>query len=194
MKVCHKERVMRGKLTSMVCLLVLGAVVAVAGEPSDGFYLAIRNNDLPGLRSLVKTADVNTKDQHESTPLMYAAVYGSLDAMQLLLGAGADVNAKNAFDATALLWCAGDPAKVRLLVERGASVNARSKQGRTPLIIAAAQDGNSETVKLLLEKGADVSARTQGQNTPLHEAAEANDTEMLRLLLGKGADANAKNA
>ena len=64
---------MRGKLTSMVCLLVLGAVVAVAGEPSDGFYLAIRNNDLPGLRSLVKTADVNTKDQHESTPLMYAA-------------------------------------------------------------------------------------------------------------------------
>jgi ankyrin repeat protein len=185
--------VMRRNLTSSVCLLVLGAVVAVAEQPSDSFYLAVRNNDLAALRSLVKTADVNTKDQRESTPLMFAAAYGSLDAMQLLLSAGADVNAKNAFDATALLWCAGDLAKVRLLVEKGANVNARSKQGRTPLIIAAAQDGNAETVKLLIEKGADVSARTQDENSALHVAAEANDTESVRLLLAKGADINAKN-
>ncbi|HEV8037632.1 MAG TPA: ankyrin repeat domain-containing protein [Bryobacteraceae bacterium] len=184
---------MRGNLIVGVCLLVLGVLTAVAEEPSDQFYQAIRNNDLSALASLVKTVDVNTKDQHESTPLMYAAAYGSLDAMRLLLGAGANVNAKNAFDTTALLWCAGDLAKVRLLVEKGANINARSKQGRTPLIIAAAQDGNSETVKLLLEKGADVSARTQSENSALHVAAEANDTESVRLLLSRGVEINAKN-
>ena len=185
---------MRRNLTSIVCLAVLGLVSAVAEEPSDRFYQAIRNNDLASLRALVKSSDVNIKDQRESTPLMYAAAYGSLDAMKLLLDAGADANAKNAFDVTALLWCTNDLAKARLLVEKGANVNARSKQGRTPLIIAAAHDGNSETVKLLIEKGADVSARTQRENSALHEAADANDTESVKLLLAKGADINAKNA
>jgi ankyrin repeat protein len=185
---------MRRNLTSIVCLLVLCVLAAVAQEPSDRFYQAIRNNDLASLGNLVKTSDVNVKDQRESTPLMYAAAYGSLDAMKLLLDAGAEVNAKNAFDVTALLWCASDLAKVRLLVDKGANVNARSKQGRTPLLIAAAHDANSETVKLLIEKGADVSARTQGQNTALIEAADANDTETVRLLLAKGSDINAQNS
>lgn len=178
-------------LTSM---LVLCAVAAVAQEPSDGFYRAIRNNDLASLRALITSSGVSIKDQHESTPLMYAAAYGSLDAMKLLLDAGADVNAKNAFDVTALLWCTNDLAKVRLLVEKGANVNVRSKQGRTPLLIAATHDGNSGVVKLLIEKGADVAARSQGQNTALIEAADSNDTDSVRILLAKGADVNAKNA
>ena len=124
---------------------------------------------------------------------MYASAYGTLDAMKLLLAAGADVNAKNTFDVTALLWCANDLAKVQLLVEQGANVNAQSKQRRTPLIIAAAQDGNSQTVKLLLEKGADIAATDRAQNTALIVAADANDTESVRLLIAKGADINAKN-
>ena len=184
---------MRRNFACVLCLLILCVAGAVAQEPSDRFYQAIRNNDLATLRTLVKTSDVNIKDQHESTPLMYAAAYGSLDAMQLLLDAGATVNAKNAFDVTPLLWCASDLAKVRLLVEKGADVSARSKQGRTPVLIAAAEDGNSETVKLLIQKGADVSARTLGQNTALIEAAQANNTETVRLLLAKGADVNARN-
>jgi ankyrin repeat protein len=185
---------MRGNLTSIAGLFVLGAVTAAAQEPSDRFYQAIRNNDLSSLRTLIKTSDVNIKDQRESTPLMYAAAYGSLDAVKLLLDAGADVNAKNAFDVTALLWCANELAKVRSLIEKGANVNARSKQGRTALLIAAAHDGNSQTVKLLIEKGADISARDQMQKSALLEAAEANDTDSIRLLLAKGADWTAKNA
>jgi ankyrin repeat protein len=180
-------------LSSLVCLLALGAIAGTAQEPSERFYQAIRNNDLPTLRALLKSSDVNVKDRRESTPLMYAAAYGSLDAMKLLLDAGADVNAKNTFDVTALLWCANDLAKARLLVEKGANVNAKSKQGRTPLIVAAAQDGNSQTVKLLLEKGADISASDSAKNTALTVAADANDTESVRLLIAKGADINAQN-
>jgi ankyrin repeat protein len=185
---------MRRNLAAVAGLLVWGTLTAAAQESSDRFYLAIRNNDLASLRSLVKTSDANIKDQRESTPLMYAAAYGSLDAMKLLLDAGADVNAKNAFEATALLWCASDLAKVRLLLEKGASVNARSKLGRTALMIAAAHDGNSGTVKFLIEKGADVSARDQAKNSALIEAADANDTDSVRVLLAQGADRDAMNS
>ena len=169
--------------------LLTGA--AAAQESSDRFYQAIRSNDIRSLQGMLTTADLNTKDQRGSTPLMYAAAYGSLDAMQALISAGADVNAKNAFDATALLWSANDLAKVRLLVSKGADVNARSKQGRTPLIVAASQDGGSDIVKFLLEKGADISARDGAGTTPLVAATEANDTATVRLLLQKGADVKA---
>ena len=51
---------------------------------------------------------------------MQAAAYGSLDMMKMLLDAGVDVNAKNHFDATALLWCARNASKARFLIEHGA--------------------------------------------------------------------------
>jgi ankyrin repeat protein len=167
-----------------IFLLSVGVVSAVAQNSSDGFYQAIRDNDLASLRKLAKGPDVNAGDQRGTTPLMLAAAYGSLDALKLLLDGGADVNAKNAFDATALMWCANDMDKVRLLVAKGADVNARSRQGRTPLFLSATYQGGSETVKLLLEKGASVTARDVNQQTPLVAAAAANDTASVRLLLG----------
>src|SRR5579871_4113587 len=205
---------MRKNISRVACLCLLGAVTGVAQEASDRFYRAIRNDDLTALHNLLKNSDVNTKDQRESTPLMYAAAYGSLDAMKLLISAGADVNAKNAFDATALMWCANDLAKVRLLTGKGANVNARSKQGRTPLTIAASGDGNLEVVKLLVEKGATIAvqatsaaekasgeaassgfpASRKTESSPITDAADANDTAIVKYLIEKGADVNARNS
>jgi len=182
-----------GLLRTASLLVVLGATGARAGEPSDRFYQAVRNNDIASLRTLLKTSDVNLRDKRGTTPLMYAAAFGSLDAMKVLLAAGADVNAKNAFDATALMWCVSDLGKARLLVAKGADANARSKQGSTPLLIAASDDGASEIVKLLLENGADVAASDESHETALNEAAYANDLATVKLLLRKGADVNARD-
>ncbi|MDQ6706867.1 MAG: ankyrin repeat domain-containing protein [Acidobacteriota bacterium] len=178
-------------------LISIGLVaVAWAAEPnvSDKFYTSIRQDDSAAVRQLLKdAADVNTPDGHGSTPLMFAAEVGSVNMMRELLAAGGDVNAKNSFGATALMWCADSPERVKLLVEKGAAVNARSKVGRTPLIIAAAHSGNLETVRLLVSKGAALDARDELGNTPLHEAARANDMALISFFLEKSLDPAIRN-
>ena len=176
-----------------ILLLAQGAWGTSASDAADRYYRAIRNNDVTALRSLIKSGDVNTRDKRDTTPLMFASAIGTSEAMRLLIDAGADVNAKNAFDATALMWCAGDIYKIKLLVSNGAGVNARSKQGRTPLLIAAASNDSYEVVKFLMDSGADVSARDSMGQTALLLATAANDTATIKLLLAKNLEVNAVN-
>src|SRR5260221_5628734 len=156
-------------------LLIAMAVSALcqAGDVSP-FYLPIRNNDLTALRQLIRDPGPAALDARGNSPLTYAASLGSLERMRLLLDAGADPNLANNFDATPLMWCAGDAAKVRLLLSKGAKADARSKLGRTPLMIAAYNDGAIEAARLLLEKGGDVNARDNGGNSAAERAPFAN--------------------
>src|SRR5687767_10150015 len=101
-------------------LLSLCAHLSAEVTPGD-FYRAIRQDDLPRLQSLLESgAAVDLRDTRGNTPLMHAAAIGSVEAMRLLLKAGGDVNAKNGLDATALVWCAADAEKAKLLIDAGA--------------------------------------------------------------------------
>jgi ankyrin repeat protein len=179
----------------MVAVLLLGVGIGRSATPESEtrFYDAIRNNDLKSIRALLEGVDVDARDGRGSTPLMLAAAIGSIEAMTLLLDAGADANARNDFGATPLIRAAGDPAKSRILIERGAGLNEQSKQGRTPLMMAARRDGNSDLVRLMLAKGADPKANDGRGNTALMMAAQMGDVETLRLLTAEGADVNAAN-
>ena len=177
-------------LHRFVCLL--GIPILAAAGISEDFYSAIRNNDLKHLESLVRDgADVNVKDSKGETPLMYAAVAGSPEAMRFLVDHGADVNARNEIGATALIWSATDLAKVRLLVDHGADVNMATKRGRTALLIAAMSDHSADIARLLLSKGADAKARDFLKITTVRAAAFGNDTETLRMMIDAGVDVNA---
>ncbi len=165
--------------------------MSLAAQTPDLFQ-AVRNNDLAALRKAVK-ADLAVKDRRGATLLMHAAAFGSLDAMRLLLDAGADPNARSGIDATALIWAACDASKVRLLVERGADVNAVSKMGRTALVAAASCPGNLSAVKLLLSKGARLDAVAEDGSTAVLTAASTGDAAILRMLIEKGADAKARD-
>ncbi len=171
-------------------LLIATLAVALTCGGAD-LFTTVRDNDLASLKKQIDSkADLNARDRRGATPLMHAAAFGSLDAMKALLEAGADVNAANSFNATALIWAAGDPAKVRLLLDRGADVKAVTKQGRTALHVAAATHGASESLKLLLAKGADHKQRDYLRATAINAAAEADDIASLRMLIDHGADAN----
>ena len=179
-------------LSRLVCSIAAALLtLPLAAQQSTDLFDVVRNGDLRALKSsLQKTEAAKARDSHGVPLVMYAAAFGSPEALRMLIDAGADVNAKNSFDATALMWAAGDPVKARILIEHGANVNSVSKQGRTPLIIAAAHHGAGETVRLLLEKGADARAKDGMGTTALLQACFAGDIEVVRMLLEKGADVN----
>ena len=84
-----------------------------------------------------------------------------------------------------------DPeAVVQQLLQKGADVNAASKTGNTPLIIAA-WTGDLDVIKLLLGTGAKVNAANKRGETPLMLASGRGFAEVVKLLLGAGAKVNA---
>src|SRR5215467_3494938 len=171
----------------------LNATSGWGQETSDRLYEAIRSDNQAALGALT-SSEVNQRDKRGGTPLHYAAAFGSAGTLRGLLEKGADVNAVNAFGATPLMFAVNEPAKAALLVMHGANVNARSKMGRTALLLAAASDGSSQTVRLLLEHGAEIAICDEMKVTPLLAATAANDTLTIRILIERGADVNAPDA
>ena len=77
------------------------------------------------------------------------------------------------------------PEEVRQLIQDGADVNAKNKDGWTPLMIAVGNNPNPEVLKALLEAGADAKTKNNKDKTALDYAREnekLKDTEALRLL------------
>ncbi|KAI3425195.1 hypothetical protein D9Q98_008964 [Chlorella vulgaris] len=81
-------------------------------------------------------------------------------------------------------------ADVEGLLELGAALDCKDKQGRAPLHFAAA-NGRTAVVRFLWSKGAEVDAETPEGRTPLHLAALAGHAEAAALLLQKGGWAEA---
>jgi ankyrin repeat protein len=88
---------------------------------------------------------------------------------------------------------AGGAAATRLLVERGADLEALSTASFAKVrpLGTAAFARDHESAHVLLEAGADPNGRGEGGFTPLHSAAQNGDVELVRLLLAHGADAGA---
>src|SRR5262245_22050053 len=113
----------------LVCIaLCVVCVAASAGQSQndsqDRLYSAIRANDLRQIKALLDGGSrANAEGPDGITPWMVAAETGSLEAMKMLIDRHADVNAKNTYGSTALMWSVTDPKKVRLLLDNGADVN-----------------------------------------------------------------------
>jgi ankyrin repeat protein len=79
-------------------------------------------------------------------------------------------------------------SKIRKLLDKGASPNARDEGGMTPLHYAALH-GNLNAAEALI-KHSDVNARDKDGQTPLHLALEYGHCNVALLLIEFGADVN----
>jgi ankyrin repeat protein len=121
------------------------------------------------------------------------------DTVKFLLDLGVDVNASDKEGWTALLLAAekGHPSVVRVLLDRGANINAKCvcpdwlDGGWTALMIAT-KLGHDEIVQLLLDKGAEVNGKNFSGETALMAAAGRGASTTVTALLEKGAEVNAK--
>jgi cytochrome c len=122
-----------------------------------------------------------------------AAKKGDIAAIAAALDAGANVNESDGL-AAPLHYAVNrqhlDAAK--LLIERGADVNAVSKIGGTPLMAAVAKN-RLEFITLLLAHGANPNS-TAGKQTPLHVAVKHGCLDCVTALVEAGADVNARTA
>lgn len=79
-------------------------------------------------------------------------------------------------------------ALVELLLEKGASVNAKTQEGTTPLSLVSSD--NPGLARILLKYGADPNLASKNGLTPLMKAAQRDDRELVDILLTAGADPN----
>jgi ankyrin repeat protein len=178
-------------------------------------------------------------DDEGKTPLHWAAEGDRFEIAELLLGAGADLEAKASWGATAFEWAAtmGSTRVADLLLERGAhgldlvtaaslgklDVVRASLDSGAPLPIvprrsappddhwvadsaymkgdaishafyAACRNGHTAVARLLLDRGADVNAKGVFGGAAVHWAAINGHQDTVAFLVARGADLTLKDA
>lgn len=172
-------------------VVVLAMWVTSTVSYAGSLHTAIQQGDLGQVRQeIVNGADVNKEDILLGGPLLLAIIQGNAQIVELLIGHGASIKAKDGVTGTPPLYAAaahGHLSVLKILIEHGANIDAvRTSDGETPLH-AAAQGGNVEIVELLISLGADVNARSRDDYAPIHSAAASDHFEVAELLRIRGA-------
>ena len=127
--------------------------------------------------------------------LVTSAREGDINRAIIALNNGSDIESRSRDGGWTALHEAcfsGEINLVRVLIERGANLEARNLHFDTPLHIAAFH-GRRAIVEILLEIGALVDPTNQDGSTPLIGAAFAGRTEVCNILLRAGAKVDARN-
>jgi len=185
----------RNDLAMADLLLRAGANVKAANEfGATPLYAAVAHAD-PAMteKLLAAGADPNTPLMSGETPLMEAARRGNLATVRALLSKHANPNAVESNGGqNALMWALSQrqSAVVEELIKGGADIQAGSKTGFTPLMVAA-QQGDEVSARILLRAGAKPNvAQPKTGLTPLMIASAMAQAKAVDALLDNGADPN----
>lgn len=180
-------------------LLALSLLLPAAAEgkkpasgPADETLLeTVRRGDLPALQALAgkDPAVLAFQDGQGRTLLHGAAAYGHVEMARWLIERGNMVNAVTVEMITPLMQAAmaGQTEAARLLIAKGANLEARNSKDRTALILVGREQGGVEMARLLLDAGADIDAGDDSQDTALTLAAWRGFSGLVDFLLDRGA-------
>lgn len=156
---------------------------------------------------LSKGVDANKVNNDGNTPLMIAAGR-EITVVEKLLPVTKNINLQNSKGESALTFAvrSGNPESVALLLDKGADVNVKDKDGNNLGIYLvqsyrpagrgeanATKDPFEAKVKLLQDKGLNLAAAQKDGSTLYHFAIAKNDLALLKKLAALNIDVNAKN-
>jgi|GEM_PF-3760482 len=153
---------------------------------------AIANKDPEMLKVLAASKNINIDivGRKDMTPLMYAISKGNVDAVEILVNAGASslkMQSKSYLNCLHLVSghkTHGVQMLKALSKAKDFNVNVRAKNSVRP-IFTSAFVGNTEICKLLIDLGADLLVKDSRKRTVLHYTILNGNIETLNLFLDK---------
>lgn len=140
----------------LIFSICISAIVFGQSKEQD-LYKAITQNNVEQVAKLLQDGanpNYTVLAGSFSMTMLSAAINVSknIDIVELLLKNKADVNAKDVFNTTALMYAAssGNKEMVELLLSYNADVNASDGQGNT--VLSAAKESKNKSVIKLIEK------------------------------------------
>ena len=121
--------------------------------------------------------------QNLNAQLLIASQNGDVKEVRSLISQATDVNVRDEYGWTPILWAAmnGHTDVVRVLLAAGANPNTRNKYGWTPLMWAAGQ-GYGEIVRSLITSGARLNAQDHNGWTAIMWAWDGKQVETVAIL------------
>ena len=186
-------------LMQVNCLKIFNLVCEKGANPNatdiygnSVLHYFVKKHNVEIVRELVgKVKNIDVRGQYDETPLMWAVSLEDKEMVYLLLGAGADKNAK-CKNGDAVIHKAHDYEILKILVDEGCDIEARDKLSNTPLH-KVIDRGDIKSFKYLIEKGSDIHASNESKFNCLIKAVFAENEEMIRILIDKGVDIKARN-
>ena len=182
-----------GNFAKVKMLVEAGASVRATDKKKETcLTLAAHHGHTETVRYLVglPEVDVDQPGRDRYTALHSAVIEGHSDVVQVLIDAGADIEAKDYDRRSPLLVASalGNLGIVKMLFEAGAGVCVTHMDSDTCLTLAA-HHGHTETVRYLAGlPEVDINHKGKDRDTALHKAVYKGHSKMVQVLIDAGAD------
>eukprot|EP01038_Epipyxis_sp_PR26KG_P015518 gene15518-20946_t len=181
----------------------LGGKVNYFYRPEDqknSLHIAAENGHVDMVRLLLEHGAVvdSLVATSKSTSLILAGRGNKSEILKVLLEAGANIHAENAFGNTAFHEACreGYEKSIEILLAAGSNINGENHKGSTPLhffCYGSSKTNTLEGMQKLIEFGADIHSRDHQGLTPCLVCCASGRMDLLQFLLEKGADPTAKD-
>ncbi|XP_074088285.1 fibronectin type 3 and ankyrin repeat domains protein 1 isoform X2 [Macrotis lagotis] len=156
------------------------------GSGKDSLMLACYAGHLDVVKYLrAHGASWEAQDLGGCTALHWAADGGHTDIIEWMITDGCKIDVTDTYSGWTPLMrvsaVSGNKEVASLLIEAGADVNVKDKDGKTPLMVAVLNN-HEELVQLLLEQGADPSVTNEFGKSVLEMAQVFNRQNMIAIL------------